>query len=291
MHFMSMPPAIQIRPATRADLPVIATVEAKSTPNLRYVPHVFDLFMQEPRSPFLVAEIEGEIVACAKFTIVPDGSAWLETLRVIPERQGLGVGKRLYEAFFAVAEREGVTTMRMYTGTKNAVSKGLAERFGFQPAQTFYGAQLAVDTSGDSSRATGFQPITDTARATDLILAHRAQWHDFLVMNRTFYKLSPELCAHLVEAGLVYAQEESNSVIVVGARFMPEQALHIGLFGGDTQSCLRFAYQLATERKITQLSCLYPTPAETITAQLATADFIPEASTFIVMEYQQHQQY
>lgn len=284
---MSTPPSIRIRPVTSADLPVITTVEAKSTPNLRYVPHVFDLFMQDPRSPFLVAEIEGEIVACAKFTIVPDGSAWLETLRVIPERQGLGVGKRLYETFFAVAEREGVSTMRMYTGTKNAVSKGLAERFGFQPAQTFYGAQLAVDTTGDSSLATDFQPVTDITRATDLILAHRAQWHDFLVMNRTFYKLSPELCVHLAETGQVYAEIESDSVIVVGARFMPEQALHIGLFGGDAERCLHFAHQLAAARKITQLSCLYPTPAEATTAQLTTAGFTPESSTFIVMEYQQ----
>lgn len=276
---------IHVRPATTADLPAIVAVEAKSTPNLRYVPHVFELFMQDPRSPFLVAEIDGEIVACAKFTIVPDGSAWLETLRVIPERQGLGVGKRLYAAFFTVAEREGVSTMRMYTGTKNAVSKGLAERFGFQPAQTFYGAQLPVDLNGHTAQATEFQLVTDSARATDLILAHRAQWHDFLVMNRTFYKLTPELCAALTEAGQVYIEAESSSIIVMGARFMPEQALHIGLFGGDSNRCLHFAQQQAMTRGIPQLSCLYPTPADNLGTQLTGAGFTKEASTFVVMEY------
>lgn len=287
---MSTSPTIQIRRATRNDLAAIIAVEAKSTPNLRYVPHVFDLFLQDPRSPLLVAEIDDEIVACAKFTVVPDGSAWLETLRVIPERQGLGVGKRLYEAFFALAEQEGVSTMRMYTGTKNAVSKGLAERFGFQPAQTFYGAQRVIETTNDSADVPtaemNFQPVTDTTRATALILAHRAQWHDFLVMNRTFYKLSPELCAYLAETGQVYAEAESDNVVVLGARFMPEQALHIGLFGGDADRALHFAHQLATVRKIPQLSCLYPTAAAAITTQLSAAGFTQEASTFIVMEQQ-----
>lgn len=276
---------IRIRPASRADHAALIAVEAKSTPNLRYVPHVFGRFLNEQGGEFMVAEIDGEVIACGKFTLVPDGSAWLETLRVIPERQGLGVGKRIYERFFAVAAREGVSTMRMYTGTKNVVSKGLAERFGFQPAQTFYGAQLATNSVAAGSQALAFQPVTDAQRAATLLLTQREQWHDFLVMNRTFYKLTPEFCAHLAEAGQVYTELESGSVIVLGARFMPEQALHIGLFAGDAGRCLHFARQEAAVRGVPQISCLYPTPAAEIGIQLTAAGFTPEASTFIVMEY------
>ncbi|MEZ4615913.1 MAG: GNAT family N-acetyltransferase [Caldilineaceae bacterium] len=286
---MSTHPTIHIRPATAADREQIIAVEAKSTPGLRYVPHVFELFLNEKRGGFLVAEMGDEIVACAKFTVVPDGSAWLETLRVIPERQGLGVGKRLYEEFFAIARREEVTTMRMYTGTKNVVSKGLAARFGFQPAMTFYGAALALDQTtvagaGDTE-ALAFQPVTDPQAAAALMLPHREQWHDFLVMNRTFYKLSPALCAHLAQTGQVFAEPVSGSVIVAGARFMPEQALHIGFVAGAVNRALAFARTLAEQRGIPRFSCLFPTGAELLNSTLRAQGLQVEAGEFIVMEW------
>ncbi|MEZ4659482.1 MAG: GNAT family N-acetyltransferase [Caldilineaceae bacterium] len=152
---------ITIRAARPEDKEKIIEVEAKSTPNLRYVPQVFAEFMAHARGEFSVAEVDGELAACAKFTVLPDHSAWLETLRVIPERQGLGVGKRLYERFFEIARREGVATMRMYTGVKNAVSKGLAERFGFQPAATFYGAWQACADAPIAGPSASWQPVTD----------------------------------------------------------------------------------------------------------------------------------
>ena len=80
---------------------------------------------------FLIAEINGQAVGIANFSVLPDRSAWLETLRVIPEFQGQGVGKRFYERFFEIARQKKIKTMRMYTGLTNHASKGLAERYGF----------------------------------------------------------------------------------------------------------------------------------------------------------------
>lgn len=275
---------ITIRAARPADREKIIEVEAKSTPNLRYVPQVFEEFMAHPRGEFSVAEVDGELAACAKFSALPDNSAWLETLRVTPERQGLGVGKRLYEHFFAIAQREGISTMRMYTGVKNVVSKGLAERFGFQPAATFYGAWQACAAAPASAQSAPFLPVTDPARATALIMSHSAAWNGFLVMNRTFYKLTPALCAHLSQRGQVYAEPSSSSVAVLGARFMPEQALHIGLFAGDADACLRFALHKARAMGAPRLSCLFPTASTQIKQTLADRHFQLEPSAFIVME-------
>ncbi len=38
---------------------------------------------------------------------------------------------------------------------------------------------------------------------------------------------------------------------------MPEQALHIGVWGGDADACIRFAIWKAAEREIPQLSCFH----------------------------------
>ncbi|MCJ7622744.1 MAG: GNAT family N-acetyltransferase, partial [Anaerolineaceae bacterium] len=110
---MAEPVEIVVRRARNDDREQVFEVESKSTPRLSYVPKVFDMFLSDETGEFLVAEVNECLVACGKFTVVPDGSAWLETLRVIPEYQGLGIGKRFYERFFEIARQKGVPKMRM----------------------------------------------------------------------------------------------------------------------------------------------------------------------------------
>ncbi|HQV29319.1 MAG TPA: GNAT family N-acetyltransferase [Thermoflexales bacterium] len=276
------PNAITVRRARRDDLAAINIVEAGSTPGLRYVARVFDDFVSDEVGEFSVAEIDGQVVACGKFTVMPDHSAWLETLRVLPAYQGRGAGKRLYERFFEVARREGVTTMRMYTGVTNLVSKGLAERFGFRLAGTFRGAWLPLEAAVGPALA--FVPVTDPARATALLMPHAPRWTGFVVMNRTFYALTPILCADFARAGRVFEERASGSVVVLGARFMPEQALHIGMYAGDTRACLDFAAHLGVTRGASRVSCLFPPAAADIQAELTERGYRLESADFIVME-------
>lgn len=276
--------SVTIRRARDADRAAVGAVEAQSTPGLRYVDQVFDLFMDSTQGEFLVAEVEEKVVACGKFTLLPDGSAWLETLRVMPDYQGMGIGKRFYEEFFAIARRTQVPTMRMYTGTKNVVSKGLAERFGFRLAERFGEVRLPLAEIVPQSEERTFARITDPRRATELILPHSYLWHDFLVMNRTFYKITAALCTMLATAGQVYGTPDNESVIVLGARFMPEEVVHIGLFGGDGAACLRFAMQQTHKQALGRLNCIYPLDALQVQEQLVAAGFQVLDATLIVME-------
>ena len=275
---------IVLRRARRGDREKTFEVESKATPNLSYLPNVFDMFVADEFGEFSVAELDGEVVACGKFTVVPDGSAWLETLRVIPERQGLGIGKRFYERFFDIARSRGVTTMRMYTGVKNAVSRGLAERFGFRLTATYRGAWAPCQPGATRAPTGAFRRVADPEKATALLMPFRERWTGFLVMNRTFYSLTPALCADLAEKGMVYEDPASGSVITLGARFMPEQALHIGVFGGDAEACLGFAMQKSSGLGVGRLSCLFPPSAADVQDSLTRYGFQLEPSDFIVME-------
>jgi RimJ/RimL family protein N-acetyltransferase len=258
-------------------------VESKSTPNLSYVPHVWDMFMGDETGDWSVAELDGEIVGCGKYTLLPDGSAWLETLRVIPERQGLGVGKRLYEHWFRLAHRQGVKTMRMYTGTGNVVSKGLAERYGLRLAGTYKEARMPC-TKDTPRPVAGFKRVRDPGKAEELIMPLSEKWAGFLVMNRTFYELTPALCRYLAENGMVYHNPRTGSVVTLGARFMPEDALHIGVLSGDLGACLGFAMKTAAERGAARLNCQYPPQATEVHEALTGYGFSVPASDFIVME-------
>jgi len=279
---MTINPEIVLRRARQEDREKAIWVESLSTPNLSYVPHVWNMFLDDMEGDWTVAEIEGEVIGCGKYSILPDGSAWLETLRVVPHRQGLGVGKRLYEHWFEVSREKGVKTMRMYTGVRNVVSKGLAERYGLRIAETFRGTLMKSDP-GKVDAEYGFKRVVDHGRATELLMRHSAAWGGWQVMNRTYYKLSTELCAHLAERGMVYMDPDTESVIAMGARFTPRHGLHIGLFAGDAEACLGFM-QTAVERGIERLHCLFPSQYPGVEESLTGFGFRLEPADFMVLE-------
>ena len=84
-------PVTTLRKVTPEDKQHVFAVEAKSTPKLCYLPDVFEMFVAEEHGEFFLAEQDGSVVACAKFTLLADNTAWLETLRVLPEYQGLSL--------------------------------------------------------------------------------------------------------------------------------------------------------------------------------------------------------
>ena len=280
---MAVNPEIVLRRARQEDREKVVWVESLSTPNLSYVPHVWDMFLDDTEGDWTVAEIEGEVIGCGKYSILPDGSAWLETLRVVPHRQGLGVGKRLYEHWLEASREKGVKTMRMYTGVRNVVSKGLAEQYGLRTAETFRGTLMKSDP-GKVDAEYDFRRVVDHRKAAELLMRHSAAWGGWQVMNRIFYKLSPMLCAHLAERGMVYEDLDTESVIAMGARFMPRHGLHIGLFAGDTEACLGFAMQTAVERGIERLHCLFPSHIPCVEESLTGFGFRLEPADFMVLE-------
>ena len=274
---------IALRRARQEDREKVIVVESGATPNLSYLAKVFDMFLSEESGAFIVAEVDGKLVGCGKFTKLPDGSAWLEALRVLPEYQGMGIGKCFYRKFFDTARQRDVTTMRMYTGVKNMVSKGLAEQFGFRVSAAYRGAWLACPPESGRDSTDTFRQVTDPDRATAILMPFSEKWTGFLVMNRTFFALNPALCRNLAEKGCVYEDPKSRNVVTLGARFMPEQALHIGVFGGDTKACLGFAAKKGAITCTEHLSCLFPPSAGDLQDILTQNGFRFEASDFIVM--------
>lgn len=273
-----------IRKAKLSDRQGLFVVEKKSTPGLSYLPHVFDQFVNDDQGEFIVAEMEDQLVACGKFTLLPDGSAWLETLRVIPEMQNQGIGKRFYERFFEIAQSKKITSMRMYTNIENHASKGLAERYGFSIAGTYRGQKIPCQPGIFQPNTPTFQPVTDPDQAAKLLLPFQEKWAGFLVMNRTFYRITPSLAAFMATQGMLYHDPDTGSLVSCGARFMPQQALHIGVLGGDLTSCLSLAMQQGLQSGIERLSCFYPPSASDIQDELTRHNFQFESSDFIVME-------
>ena len=274
---------IVLRKARQEDKDKVINVELLSTPTLSYLPDVWDMFLNDKDGDWSVEELDGEVVACGKYSILPDGSAWLETLRVVPARQGIGLGKGLYEHWLRLSKERGVKAMRMYTSSKNVVSAGLAQRYGLNLAGTFHGTIkncIPLDHELDMS----FQKISDPEAAKEFLIPLGEKWGDWMVMNRTYYKWSPKLCSWLAKKGMIYKNDESQSVLVMGGRFMEEKQLHIGLFDGNSEKCLQYAQAVGSAKGVKTMHCLYPQYKTMIEETLLGYGFKMEPSPFIVME-------
>lgn len=275
---------IKIRPAKPKDRTYAVYVEGQSTPGLHYLDRMYDEWLGDREGKLLVAEKEGEIVGVGKFSVLPDRSAWLETLRVLPSHQGSGVGKEFYRKFLQLAEEKDIHTLRMYTGLSNFASKGLAERYGFRLAGTFRGSTLEVAKAIGKEDREGFIPLTDPERAAALASHYMNNWSDFGIMNRTFYRLGPALWENWATRRMIFEQPTTGTVIVLGARFIPEQALHIAIFAGNAEAALEFAQQKAYFLGNNRLQCMFPEESEEIRTVLREKGFVLDGSCCIVME-------
>ena len=112
------------------------SVEEETLPNSCYLRDNSDYFLNQTKGELTLVLSGDEPVGIGKLSLLPDGSGWLETLRVRPDWQGQGVGKAIYNRWLKEAQQLGCPAVRMFTGTKNVRSRGLAERFGLSLAGT-----------------------------------------------------------------------------------------------------------------------------------------------------------
>ncbi|MEM7802923.1 MAG: hypothetical protein AAF633_27280, partial [Chloroflexota bacterium] len=160
--------------------------------------------------------------------------------------------------------------------------------YGHTLAETFYGFSYDLDGNLPSMAAGRFSAVTDPDQAVDLMMPYAVDWGHYLVMNRTFYRLTPILCRDLAQRGFVFNDGGANTV-VVGARFMPDVALHLGFFTGAADVCLHFAAAHARQHGIPQIQCLFPSRSAGVKVALeATAEhgyrYTQAPAQFIVME-------
>ncbi len=275
---------ISVRPAVESDKLSALRVESLSTPKLQYLKRMWNDFTAAPEQPLFVAEVDGVIAGIGKFTILYDNSAWLETLRVDPEYQGQGFGKAIYKSYLAQAAKLNINKVRMYTGVNNAASAGLASINGFTLAGQYSGADLCLkDRVVASSHGPNFVSVS-TERAVRLLQPLEKKWESFMIMNRTFYKMNESLYRAWAQAGFVYYDQDTESIIILGYRFMPERGLQIAIYHGDAEACFSFAVNRALKSGIDKLSIMLPPALLIEKDELTDYGFELQKSDCIVME-------
>ena len=276
----------RVRRAQWSDLERACEVEAAAVRGLYYLRAVADVFFNDQVGELGGVEADGVIAGIGKYTHLYDGGVWLETLRVDPIYQGRGIGKAFYRRFFELADLQGVNRMGMYTGLNNLVSKGLALKFGFEVSATYRGANLLLAQHSEELPFVdhGFK-LLDEEQALLLLNKKSPCWGQHFVMNRTFYPLNEELFKGLAREEKVYYDEQGDNLLVLGARFMPETALHIAFYAGDYRKIFNFAYQEAVQRQVEKITIVFTADHQKVREEVLAAGYTLEPSDLIVCEW------
>jgi GNAT superfamily N-acetyltransferase len=147
---------ITLRPATRADVPVVARLIRALAEYERLAHECLadeaalgaHLFGPRPYAEVLIAEVGGEAAGFALFfhnysTFLTKPGIYLEDLFVVPERRGLGLGRRLLAALAALAVERGCGRLEWSVLKWNAPAIGFYERLGAVPMEEWQVYRLA----------------------------------------------------------------------------------------------------------------------------------------------------
>ena len=272
--------AFTIRMAGYEDRDECARVEHESMPDYPgYLSDAWHYFQSQKGGCVCVYDGD-EMIGIGRFTVLPDGTGWLETLRVGIPHQGRGAGKAIYRRYRELAQEYGCPSMAMFTGVRNQVSSGLAEINGLKTVAVHRGYHL-TDLSGGCAHR--FRPVSPQ-RAGELAMPLRERYSDYMTFNRTFYHINEANIRSFAAEGKVFEDSGDGSFIVCGARFQHHAALHIAMMGGDYNKCIDFAVNYAKAMGVPKVSCTFALDNGPLEDVLKARGFRPDASDLITKE-------
>ena len=258
----------KVKLAAYEDMERCVAVEEETMPSGTYLRDAWHYFNSLKGG--MVCVYSGEkMIGIGRFSVLFDGTGWLETLRVIPPFQNQGAGKAIYRKWLELAEELKCPSMAMFTGPTNVRSAGLADRFGLRDTYVHHVYALKELGEGDPH---GFRHIA-WHRAVELILPKKEEYHNYICFNRTFYRINEANAKGFSIEGKTFEDPESGSFIVIGARFQHQRTMHIGMMGGDLDRCLDFAVSYAKANGNKSLTCTFCAENEELQAALEKRGF------------------
>lgn len=268
------------RKATMQDVDALVEIESSAVTGLHYFFDDRFFFIEEQgnRGEMTIALAGDEPVGMGQFSIMPDGTGWLECLRVKKEWWRQGVGKAIYDRYLMLAEKYHTPGIAMYTGNKNVSSRKLAELYGLSLAAEFDGYTIKPEGPGHADPA--FELVTE-AEQIERLMAEDTGWGPFMNFNHTFMHFGRDLCRYIAERKACYSDGKNH--VVLGCRMLEDRGWFLGWMSGDFDQCIRFAEEKAKEARKPSLECLFPPEREDLKAAFEKAGW-EKGGGLIVME-------
>ena len=263
---------IEVREMTVDDLEEAVKVESSAIKgNPGYLSDAFHYY-QGAKGELSVALMDGKIVGVGKLSILFDGSAWLEVLRVHQDYQKQGVGAAIYNRYFQQVSSFHCPHVALYTGIKNIGSRKLAERHGLMQ-DTFY---VSYSTTNIQEKNTVPFEMMDTV-PNNIKINH-------LNINHTFYRNNEANLKGFLSQGYIY--QYKDTILIMGSRFQPKKSLYIAYISGSYQKeAIDYAIQTAYMKGIQKVTYHFQSDHEQPLEVLETYGFTKDPGEDMVMTY------
>lgn len=277
--------SILIKKLSFRELDEAVRVEEAAMKGNTYLRDVAEEFFSDQEGAMLGGYVDGVLAGIAKYTILPDHTAWLETLRVHPDYQRRGVGRKFYEEFVRLSKEKNVPSMAMYTGLKNIPSYSLARLFDLDTAGRYREFQLDLKEFKKEIKEAGhFVPVNE-GKACEILHKIEEKYEHFLIFNRTFMHANDEVFSAMAREGKVLCDAKSKSVLVFGNRFLGKRSVQIAMMAGEYETCMNYAVEEGRKRGVPQVVAMAPLADEAL-GQVLTKYGFHAAADLQVMDGQ-----
>ncbi|MDQ2741846.1 MAG: GNAT family N-acetyltransferase [Chloroflexota bacterium] len=229
---------LHIRRALAGDLDDVLELTRDVWEGTDYVPYVLSNWLADARGYLHVALLDNRLVGLQHVDLQPDGTAWLEGIRVSTAVRTQGIGRVLLDHGVAWARNLGSPAVRLASYSGNEASNRMAERAGLQLIRTFglWSVPVAESGSGAPVRLAGPWESDDIMR---FISSHLDSTGGtiFYTEGWTAYSLTPQrLAALLSQHAVAVTGIGSITGVAIATATVQRPALRPGLLTGTPQA-------------------------------------------------------
>lgn len=229
-----------------------------------YVPFLWQRWLEDTSGYLCVATWGDRVVGLQHAGVQPDGTAWLEGIRVAESMRGHGIGGAMLQHGLAWARDAGCSVVRLSTSSENPSSIRLAGKAGMQVV-----ARFEVLSGPPSPDAKSVLPVRlahpGDLEALKMKLLHEWNRDDttaFYTEGWTAYRLSAERIDLLVAVHAVVLVEQNGIQAVGIATASPGRpVLRLGYLHGSLEAKTSIAACLqlqAHEAAVEQIRAILP---------------------------------
>jgi len=225
---------IHIRRASPADLDDVLEMTRDVWEGTDYVPYVWRSWLADPRGYAHVAVLDNKVVGLQHVDLQPDGTAWLEGIRVATSVHGQGIGRALLDHGVAWARNLGSPAVRLASYSGNEASNRMAESAGLHLIHAFglWSAPAAKSGNKAPVRLAGPWEVDDIMRCISTYLDSTVRdilytegWTAYTLTHQRLRALLSQHAVAVTEAGRITG-------VVIATATVQRPALRLGFLAG-----------------------------------------------------------
>jgi len=228
---------LYIRPALADDLDDVLDLTRDVWEGTDYVPYVWSNWLADARGYFHVALLDNHLVGLQHIDLQPDGTAWLEGIRVSTAVRTQGIGRALLDHGVAWARNLDSPAVRLASYSGNEASNRMAERAGLQLIHSF-GLWSAPANKRDSEAPVRLAGPWESDDIMRFISSHPDSTGGtiFYTEGWTAYSLTPQrLAALLSQHAVAVTGGGSITGVAIATVTVQRPALRLGFLAGTPQ--------------------------------------------------------